>query len=625
MTWFSKYRFVLEDDDGNTRTVEPIIDDLSVSGEKTEKFNGEVKLADKVVFEKEDFEWIYARETQTVGGDQTRCGGLAFRVYLTCGGVETLKWQFFINMNECQWQPDQCRVTCQPQPVSEFTCVFRNWETELDVLDLVATKYEVPGLVGYLETETCGPNASLGTLHVDLPLTDSSCLADPADGWVILQNYWVSATIVDSTPGSIEYTGEYCTIWVRERVDDSPSEPPGDGWIDIGGDSWVREPEIYYYQDGPYYYNLPPLNTYIKYWVKFGKVVGASAAVTAEELNETSFELNPPAVPIESQAIVYSNGMLLDDVLEALVTDACPLLTIKSNFFQINADDPLPTDEPYPTAAAGFDKLMVWQASDVVRPGVSGDATDLKITLKRFLESLRNVFNVAWTIESGVFRVEHVSYFVNIEGSDFTLSPYDEYIEKKNGYSYISYKFPKVELFGYAFPTTPFFKGQPITYTFRCSDRSKPEQSWVDSLASADLGYLHQAGEDVPLTGLFFGAVLDGSGFEAVNAAPYYFAREDDDDGNPRTNGHLAFTRLLPNYWKWDRPKTPGIMNGVETDFETTLRLKKQEDLEIPVDCAFMDTFDPNDLVQTEMGWGEVQAWTYSAKKCLLTLTIVHE
>lgn len=619
MGWLSKYRFVAEDDDGNTRDLVPVVEDFLLSGENSEKFIWQTKIPGVLKFVKEDFTWLYARETEAVGGDQTRCGGIAIRVYVTCSGVELLRWQFFVNLNECEWDPVACQVLVNTQPTDAYSYIFRNWEKEFDVLDMVATKHDVPGLVGYLEIETCGPTSTIAVSHDDLPYTNT-CLANPAEAWVILQHYWLTTAITDPTPGSITYDGEYCTIWVRERVDDSPTTPPGDGWIDIGGDSWVREPEVYYYQDGPYYYALPPFNTYVKYWVKLGRVVGASAAVVADELTDSSFELAPPSDPIPTSATIYKNGMTLEDVIVALLDEVSGgIYTIKSNFFRINPDSPLPVTEPYPTAEAGFDAIMVWQTSDIVRPYATAQATDLKLSLKGLLEEMRKVFNTSWAMEGSIFRIEHVSYFDNEEGEDFTADPYLTYIDKKNRYMYESLAMPVKEVFGWAFQVSPFFNGLPILYPFSCASGEKKEDNFTAAMTSADLAYIHRVGDEAPLSGLFFGAMLESGG-------TYYFAREADGGGSIRNNGHLAFTKLHPNYWLWDRPQSQGQMNGADTVFETRVRLKKQEEISVPVTCEFLfDTFDPNNLIKTQIGWGQVKSWSYSAKKCLLTLQLMQQ
>jgi hypothetical protein len=621
MGWTNRYRFVLEDDDGNTRDCIPYNKDLLITGDrKSNRFNWSYVIGDPVVFEGADFDWLYTLEQDLAPGDATRCGGSAFRIYETCGGVETLKYEFFINLNEAEFFPDDCTVVCKLQPVDAFSCIYRHWEDELDVLDLVVTKHKVPGLVGYVERVNCPEETFLEQDPGDLPILADNCLPD-AFAWKVLQTYWVTFDINGFYPYT--YDGYAITAWVRERVDDSATEPPGDGWIDLGGDSWVRELELYPATDYlDYYFSIPPTDTILKI-IKTYKIVGADPNIVEKTPYYTNHilgwnvEANDPIPHLE-----YSNGMLFVDVLDALVNNGCAL-TLKSNFFRINPDDPFPAAEPYPTAAAGFDKLMIWQLSDVARPEVSEDATDLKITLRDFLEELRNVFNVDWTIETGgVFRIEHISYFVNQNGEDLTLAPWDQYTRKKNAYRYDSVKIPKAETFSFSFKTTPFFNGLPIIYSWTCASSDLKDKNFVAKLTSTDLGYINQVGDNSPLSGMFIGAMIDGGGFGIYD---YYFAREDDGAGNPRNNGHLAFTKLHPNYWKWDRPQTSGQMNGTATAFVSTFRIKRQQEITIPVDCDFLSTWDPNDLVNTFIGWGEIDAFQISLANCTLSIVVIHE
>jgi hypothetical protein len=623
MSGFASFRFELMDDDGNTRDVVPKNRSLDLEGDRKEsRWNWEYNFADKLVFTGADFDWIYARERETVGGDQTRCGGLSLSVYQTCLGEELLRWQFFINLNTCFFDPDGCNVSCKTYPVNSYVCIYRNWENELDVLDLVGTKYNIPGLVGYLERFNCAEEYVTNIDPDDLPVLGVSGLSDPSEEWVLLQTYWATEGINGLYPYT--YDGYVLTSWVRERIDNSVSSPPGDGWVSIGGDSWVRKPHIYESQDYFEYFYPPDPPVYLK-WKRINRVVGATPEIPELSPYSTTHILDHPDGSDDLiQVNFYKNAMLLDDVLAALLEDACPgTFTIKSNFFRINGDGEL-TDEPYPTAEAGFDKIMIWQLSEIATPQYSDRATDLKITLKKLLESLRNVFNVDWTIEGTVFRLEHISYFANLEGEDLTFDPYDRYIRKRNKYEYLTVKLPKVELFGFAFPVTPFFNGLPIIYPYGCSDREAPEKSWPAQLVSTDIGYIHQVGENSPIAGMFFGAVIGSGGFTGGYAADYYFAREDDDDGNPRINGHLAYTKLHPNYWKWDRPKTPGNMNGAETPFETTFRSKAQEPILLPVGCEFINAFDPTKLLKTQIGWGEIDKLTISLLNCTLLVRLVH-
>lgn len=627
MSFFNWHRFELEDNDGNTIEPVPKNADLFITGNRSDsRFNWRNELTDPVIFEGDDFNWLYALETNNGIGDATRCGGVAFRIYVTCGGSETLTYQFFINLNESEWDPDNCTVACKVEPVDAYSCIFRFWEDEIDVLDLVSAKYEVPGLIGYLETETCGPYTISGVSQDALPLEETACLTVPGDGWVVLQKYWLTTTPYGAPPPGpgITLDGLSATVWVRERVDNSVSSPPGDGWVDIGGDSWVREPEVYYYRDKKVYYPEPITpNTYVKYWQTFGRVVGGSFQDEILELNIYSFNLDDiPADPYPPEGIVYPNAMTLEDVLLELVDYGCAgSKTLKSNFFRINEDSPFPSTPPYDTVETAFDQILIWQLSDVVRPLVSESATDLKISLKSFLEELQNIFNVGWTIEGSVFRLEHISYFINSNGTDLTAT-YSQFVERQNGYRYDSIKIPKEEKFKMAFKTTPFFDGSPITYPFQCASNEVKDVQRIAKLSTVDLGYLHKQGDDAQLTGMFLGAVVQAGGFGVYD---FYFTRADDANGDPRINGELALYYLLPNYWKWDRPQGEGTINGVLETFVTTFRAKRQVELTVPVSCSFLQLFDPTELVKTGIGWGEIDGYKISLADCAITFDLLHE
>lgn len=618
----NRFRFELEDDDGQTRNCTPYNPDITITGDRREtRFNWSFVIGDPVVFGGDDFAWLYALEQDTPLSPSvaSRCGGVAFRIFETCGGVEEARYQFFINLNEAEFFPDECLVRCKLQSVDAFSCIYRNWEEEVDVLDLVATKHTVPGLIGYIERVNCPEETFLEVDKVDLPVLADTCLPD-ANAWTVLQTYWVTFDINGLYPYT--YDGYAITAWVRERVDDSPSQPPGDGWIDIGGDSWVREVERYPATNYlSYFFSVPPTDTISKI-IKTFKIVGADPNIVEKTPYYTSHVLTwPPEADDPIVNIEYSNGLLLEDVLQELLDVGCAY-TLKSNFFRINPDDPLPAGEPYTTAAAGFDKVLLWQLSDVARFNASEDATDLKITLKGLLENLRNAFNVEWTIEGTVFRLEHISYFANQNGEDLTVAPWAPYTAKRNAYKYDSVKIPRAENFQFQIKTTPFFNGNPILYNWTCASSEVKDRNFAARDFLSDLGYVHQVGDNSPLTGMFIAGVLDAGGFGTYD---YYFAREDDPDGMPRNNGHFGFYKLLPNYWKWDRPQTSGTVNGAPMTFESTFRVKRQEAFALPVDCDFLGTWDPTELMQSGLGWGEVADFQISLGNCTLTLILLHE
>jgi hypothetical protein len=77
-------------------------------------------------------------------------------------------------------------------------------------------------------------------------------------------------------------------------------------------------------------------------------------------------------------------------------------------------------------------------------------------------------------------------------------------------------------------------------------------------------------------------------------------------------NGHLSIANLHENYWRYERIAYNGEMNGLQTVFTTIEKFKELEEIRLPLCCT---QFDPEKLINTGLGWGEV----YEAREILKT------
>ena len=75
------------------------------------------------------------------------------------------------------------------------------------------------------------------------------------------------------------------------------------------------------------------------------------------------------------------NGMHFSEVMKEILKGACPNLTLKSDFFQINPDNVSAIN--YVTGKTStVNNIVIFQKSDVKRPTASGNASKLEITLE---------------------------------------------------------------------------------------------------------------------------------------------------------------------------------------------------------------------------------------------------
>lgn len=578
MGWIDRYRFTLTHPTEGARVVVPLLDDLVIRLEKDKEgviFRKLVKtplvLWNDIANAQLDFDWI-----DGINSGVNRCEKIDLLVEVSDGGSWQTLGEGYISLNDAKFNIRNCQAELAVRKKDDYSCLEEQGQTKVNVLS-GATKYEVKGLVGYLEETVCGPSFFP---NIDLyapPLNDSCITA--GEGWVAKRNLGLSLFPI----GGGYYEGELRTTWTRERVDASPSSPPGSGWISIGGDSWVRSvPTAYNYEESQ-----------------------VQETPEGEAFLEQVWDV--------VSEYVFRNAMTLQDVLEKIVTEVgCTGLTIRSDFFRIN-EGSIPATAPYNAATAGFDQILVFQKSDVVTPNVSSGSTRLEVTWNDMMEMLVNTFNVAWKMEGTVIRIEHISYFQGVNGLDLTGADYLEYITNLNNFEYSSGDLPIRERWGWMDQVSGFFEGEDIIFGVACASEKVEVKEFRISQVTTDVHYIWERPNDISLEGMvFMAAYLDGS--------DYIYNIEDD-----YVNGHLAMTNLHDNYWKYDRPQPEGTMNGVSTNFVTSKKLKKQEALSVKIRPEVFVTIVPDNYFGTEMGWGELQEAEWHTRNGMLEISLNYD
>jgi hypothetical protein len=64
---------------------------------------------------------------------------------------------------------------------------------------------------------------------------------------------------------------------------------------------------------------------------------------------------------------------------------------------------------------------------------------------------------------------------------------------------------------------------------------------------------------------------------------------------------------------------------GNNETFETALRRKKQIQLQFKLSAEDYLTLNPDNLMRSQMGWGQVESLSWSAKTCLVTVQLMHD
>src|SRR5690606_15447379 len=110
----------------------------------------------------------------------------------------------------------------------------------------------------------------------------------------------------------------------------------------------------------------------------------------------------------------------LNDLLQYFAQEVFNL-AIKSDFFQINPDNPsninYVTGEPTQPA-----HLLIAQVTDVQRPTSSAGATIANVTWEDIWNDLVTLFNLDYEIDGDTLVIEHISWFKEKEPFDLTAT-----------------------------------------------------------------------------------------------------------------------------------------------------------------------------------------------------------
>lgn len=511
------------------------------------------------------------------------------RLEVTINHRDVERWRGLINLKTGRWSDRRCRLEISVEPLDGANKVISIWEKKVNVLTIAATSTAYP-FIGVIECQECTlpPPASPANWPLSSPITADDCGFSPEEGWTITRNEINGVTLVSSSP--LLYRAELMVItrYCREFFA-GVTMPPGSGWVAVTG-GYARtvttvldnnksdfDPE-----DGKLlqYYNVVGLDT------------------------ETG----------DQQAI--DNGVLFETILNYFAGQAG--LTCISNFFSVNIDSSAPDNAPYLSAASNLTRCALFQKTDIKRPGAYENATRGEMTFKEFLDMLREVFNAYWIVDGDILRVEHYSYFEENQGLNLTDIAAVQ-IASLNDYTNIEDKLSPSETFAWSDPTQiRDFAGEPILYEDGCAD---PEKDPIPHKAGRFYTDIQTAQRQPSL-------VAD-DGFIIANLADYdgnlYFIQETGLlSGGRWTNGHMAWSNLHENYHKWNRLFPTGNMNGDDVVFNSSIRLKEQEPLNVPLSLDDYFLMNPSDTMQSEIGWGKPKRLQYSVRKCLLTTILNH-
>lgn len=572
------FRFTVNDGTGDT-TVTPLNSGLRRRWEREgDTRSYRAKLATKLLFKGNDY--TYFRGLYDAGD----CETVTLLIENYCGGDWVTWHEGTIPIYNGEYNASRCEVSFEIKPNDIYECANKSLSLRSNWLDY-GTPTVIKTITGTIETITC---SQTGAASPGAPLSGpggtfvmwfyracwgtgytNSQDPDAALAWrpiTHVQHYYLGGTV------------DIVTTWARETAD-SVGAPQGDGWINISGTTWVRPVNV----SNP------------KIWAPL-----AGDLYLLEQQFEAQIVNSAPV----------SNGRALAGVLEAAVAAMdCDIDEVVSNFFNINPDASEPANDVYTFAADNMASVFFFQKSDIVRASIPNDATRFTYSLKEFFEEIK-ILNLFWAITSAAgvntLRIEHYTYFDGANGLDLTTIDSGRYIVGLDSFK-TENEVPNFESFAYQESYREKFTTKRITYPAACTTVEGDERT-ANQLC-ADFGGLIE-NQDAGLEGFFLLATLDiGGGEYLINTL------------GGEANGAFAWENILPALWADGRYHMAATANVTGYAVNSIIKSRLQRPITIGFCCD--DTFEPSELVNTQLGWGEVKSAEEDTERATLRLELL--
>lgn len=642
-----RYRFIIENpeyNDFHTLDTEKVSAfKLKFKKEKDEEYvrifpGGQVTLTNK-----EDFNWLMGYENNSA----KRCSKFLFHLELYCSGTYKRYQTFKFSLNNSKPCLDTCEISIDLQINDIYECL-KEGDKERNVL-------QTPDLV----EKTVDSYPDFNNLEFYLTVTtNSSCnttTAKPPTDPTSWGLFGCSNTTLGTAGSGCQQI--YGKVWARKVVKrscvaGSPLTLPPGGVLISNSCSL----------DGTYTYAQPYTGSVGSY--VFGNnsasgqaIVFSSHAdlshtcisdplVTAPYIFTNSDDIttlcqNPPyadtseslkycfyldkvKLEVLTSKTTYDRGRDYLDTLLWLANQSCPSINcIESLFMNKNVNDAGANN--YVTGLPNqLGELLLFEKSDMVTPNSSEKATILNLTFKSLYETLKRTINARFVInKDGCLVIEHISKLKSDQNIVLDLTQSDA-LDGFCCYEYETGKIPSRETWKYQEASGLDFVGEPIEYNLSdgtLNPCATSEESNIDlSYLTTDLDFIQETSED--------DQTLDGfvmiSNEDDGNSGRKVTSEEGKLTGSNILNGHLSNANLQHNYHCHNRALIIGVMNAIFRSFCSETKKKKGQDFEINMCCEDLINFDPNGLVKTKFGNGDIEEGTYDLTNQILTLNLIY-
>lgn len=517
------------------------------------------------------------------------CTTQRLKVFRKCNAGEILIFDGFFKLTEGEWDEDKCSVTLKFEKNTPDKCLKDNKSKKLNLLQLIQNKITVkPSTAnGTIEYKNCWQNSPSGVS------SDYWC----GTGEPYAQN-WTLVSYNEHSPDGVDHFVN--NTWAREIIELNCSEIAPSEWVLLedncattGKKKYAKKVSLY---NCKYTSNYQDQNNYSSSYEC--KILGAT-----------------------NESATIDNGMELNKVIQLFVNQFCAGVQVVSDFFQINPQN-LSSVNYVTGQPTQVDNLILFQKSDVKRPNATGNAWKAEWTFDKLMETLNFLFNVSYSLENGVFRLEHISWFSRNAGLNLTLPAFQKWTKGKRKYSYDVGDIPIRE--NWKFKEAINYAGgwnAQIDYAGACaigSNKDAENNYIIDELTTDVQLCLDNPSSD--------SNVVEDLGFVLIATKKYngecFIITEADTTYGIRLNNSLSFNKLVRRYHFHNRPLNKGVLNGDNVTFITTKPIKKGEKLTVPLCCD--TTFDPNNTVTTELGVGIVDGAQFNLMAETLELDLLY-
>ena len=560
-------------------------DDLIFSDKQDTTFGFYRRTLDtELIFKRESFYALYAVEQSNVCQD--------FDLIIKYKGQPFYVGIMKFRTSNMKWDIDKCRVDVKLDPQDDYTCLIDNWEVQFNAMSAIYNRNDVTFLAGTLEETTCVHNEQTDGAYPQYEDYVTSCIPS-GEGWTPVEHTVQS----NLTPGfytvTTKYTREVITIDCLSGG--GTPQPPGDGWA-LTNDNCPTNATF-----------ARAVPTQFNAGASFDLGSGAPGDLWYKQVFDVITGIGIDTI---------DNAILFNDVLGNEFTKiGCKGLGVRSNLLNLNSQGASPSTKPYTEPRTK--NLVFFQKTDITTYAAGQNAFNHLWSIKGMLEVLAALYDVQLRVIGNDLRVEHRTYFESTNGLDLTSPSYEKFIEGFNQYEYETFEIPKKETWRYRENVSLPFAGSPIIYDCFANDNN-PEVLHDIPDVNNDVGFMLGNPTLVAKEGFVIAET------EVVNSARVMVSRTIYNDTYVAFNAAHAIPNLIDHFWRWERPNLTGLMNDSVETFNSTIRRKKQTELNVKMSTEAYRDLVPDNLIRTQISWGKAREYRWSARSCKLSVTVYH-